>query len=303
MYLHEENEYSPIIVFTYNRSEHLNKTILSLKKNIESKFSDLFVYSDGPKNSQDEILIKELRIDLRKITGFKTINIIERPINFGLSKSVTQGVSEVLSRYDRAIILEDDMITSPYFLGFMNQALTKYKKNQNVACVHGYVYPGLKESPGTFFLRGADCWGWGTWRDSWKLFNPNGKFLLNQLRDKNLIKQFDFNGSYPFSKMLQNQVLGKNDSWAIRWYASIFLENRLTLYPSRSLLENIGMDSSGQNCTNSSHYDVNVATEPLFIGDIEVKHSESRYKEFERFFHAQNKNLFQRIVGGIKGWL
>jgi hypothetical protein len=103
--------------------------------------------------------------------------------------------------------------------------------------------------------------------------------------------------------MLQNQVLGKNDSWAIRWYASIFLENRLTLYPSRSLLENIGMDSSGQNCTNSSHYDVNVATEPLFIGDIEVKHSESRYKEFERFFHDQNKNLIQRIIGGIRGWL
>jgi GT2 family glycosyltransferase len=188
MYLHEEGEYSPIIVFTYNRPEHLSKTILSLKKNDGANFSDLFIYSDGPKDSQDEILIKQLRINLRKITGFKTITIIERPINFGLSRSLIQGVSEVLTRYDRAIILEDDMITSPYFLGFMNQALTKYEKNQNVACVHGYVYPGLKASPDTFFLRGADCWGWGTWRESWKLFNPDGKFLLNELRRLKVIE-------------------------------------------------------------------------------------------------------------------
>jgi hypothetical protein len=292
-----------ILIFVYNRKEHTRKTIDALVNNIGAQWSNVIIYSDGPKSPNDTKLILDLRKYLSTITGFKSIQVFARQENLGLSKSIISGLDEFFEAASKAIVIEDDMVTSPYFLIYMNEALKKYEDDSRVACVHGYVYPGLKDKPETFFLKGADCWGWGTWRESWKLFNSDGKFLLNELRNKNLVKEFNFNNSYPYSKMLQDQVLGKNDSWAIRWYASVFLEDKLTLYPSRSLVQNIGMDSSGQNCTNSLHYDVDLVTEPLFVRDIEVKHSKNRYKEFEEFFHAQNKNLFQRIIGGIRGWL
>lgn len=296
----KKTKYSPAIVFGYNRANHLNKTITALSKNIGAENTDLYIFSDGPKNNNDDSLILELRKALRKIKGFKTVSIIERPINLGLSKSIIMGVSEVMLSHDRVIVLEDDMITSPYFLEYMNQALIQYECDPRVACIHGYVYPGLKHQPEAFFLRGADCWGWGTWRDSWRLFNPDGKYLLNEIVNKNLVNQFDFNGSYPYSTMLENQTSGKNDSWAIRWYASIFLEGKLTLYPSRSLVKNIGLDSSGQNCVKSNIYDVNLTYQMPCISDIEVKHSDERYREFENFFRQQNHGFFQRFKNRLK---
>lgn len=289
-----------ILIFVYNRVEHTRQTISALAKNFGAKESSVIIYSDGPRHPDDYPLIFELRRYLSTITGFKSIQIISRQKNLGLAKSIISGLDDFFGGASKAIVLEDDMVTSPYFLMYMNEALKKYEGDSDVACVHGYIYPGLKEQPETFFLRGADCWGWGTWRESWKLFNSDGQFLLNELRNKNLIKEFDFNNSYPFSKMLQNQVLGKNDSWAIRWYASIFLANKLTLYPSKSLVQNIGMDSSGQNCVKTSDYDVHLSSKPVFIEDIMIAHSKNRYLEFENFFRSQHIGLFQRIFKKIR---
>jgi len=293
---------SPVVVFAYNRPKHLGATLRALSKNILAPHVEVFIFVDGPKTDDDVKRIDEIKKQIANCSGFKSLTAIYRLNNLGLSSSVIKGVSETLENWESVIVLEDDMITSPYFLEYMNQGLIKYKNNPLVSCIHGYVYPGLKDGSETFFLRGADCWGWGTWRESWKLFNSNGEFLLNELRNKNLIKEFDFNGSYPFSSMLENQVLGKNDSWAVRWYASIFLAGKLTLYPTKSLVQNIGMDSSGQNCINSSNYDVELPAHPVLVKDIEVRHSISRYREFESFFRRQHVNLFQRIVNRVRGW-
>lgn len=291
---------APIVIFAFNRPRHLEKTLESLKHNKLANSSNIIIYIDGPRSTNDAEKIDEIRQYLKTVSGFKSVVAEYRSKNLGLSTSIIQGLNQAFMSSDKLIVLEDDMVTSPYFLMYMNEALNKYEGDSDVACVHGYVYPGVKEQPETFFLRGADCWGWGTWRESWKLFNSDGQFLLKELRKKNLIKQFDFNDSYPFSTMLQNQVLGKNDSWAIRWYASIFLENKLTLYPSRSLVQNIGMDSSGQNCIETSGYDVNLSSKPVVIKDILVINSKDRYLEFESFFRSQHKGLFQRIFKKIR---
>src|SRR5262249_35869456 len=156
-----------------------------------------------------------------------------RERNFGLAQSIVQGVSGTVAQHGRIIVLEDDMVTSPHFLTYMNQALDKYADEARVVSIHGYVYPVEQPLPETFFLPGADCWGWATWKRGWSCFNPDGQFLLNELKRQKLIRDFDFNGAFPYSEMLQAQIKGANDSWAVRWYASALLAGKLTLYPGR----------------------------------------------------------------------
>lgn len=139
------------------------------------------------------------------------------------------------------------MITSPYFLQYMNDALSLYKDIEEVISIHGYSYPVKRTLPDTFFLRGADCWGWATWKRGWKLFNLDSSDLYQQLQVNQQCYTFDFEGTHSYCKMLKNNIQGKNDSWAIRWYASAFLRNKLTLYPGRSLIHNIGNDGSGSH--------------------------------------------------------
>ena len=144
-------------------------------------------------------------------------------------------------------MLEDDLLTSPYFLDFMNEGLSIYEEDEKVISIHGYVYPISEKLPETFFLRGADCWGWATWKRGWDLFEPDGGLLLNKLEESKQTEEFDFNRSYPYTQMLKDQINGKTNSWAVRWYASAFLQNKYTLYPGKSLVSNIGGDGSGTN--------------------------------------------------------
>lgn len=236
---------APIALFVYNRLEHTKKTIFALKDNELSKDSDLIIFSDAAKNESGVTAVKELRDYLKTISGFKSIKIVERPENFGLAKSIISGVTEVVNQYGKIIVLEDDLITSPYFLDYMNEAINLYEGEDRVVSIHGYVHPVKGKLPETFFLRGADCWGWATWKRGWDLFEPDGQKLLNELKAKKLIKSFNWNGAYPYSQMLKSQILGLNNSWAIRWHASAFLKNKLTLYPGRSLVVNSGFDNSG----------------------------------------------------------
>jgi hypothetical protein len=238
---------APILLFTYNRLSHLKKTVNSLKKNKLSKFSQLIIYSDGPKNKIDELKIKILRKYLKKITGFKSINIKEQLRNKGLAQNIIDGLNDTFSKYSSAIILEDDLVLNNNFLEYMNEGLQLYKNKKNIISIHAYSYPikFQKNDPDYFFLKGADCWGWAAWSRSWKLFNKNGNFLRKKLIEKKLVKQFNFNNSFNYMKMLEDQIKGKNNSWAIRWYASAFLKNKLTLYPKNSFVINIGVDGSG----------------------------------------------------------
>lgn len=271
--MHEKNHLAPIVIFAYNRPEHLINALDALSKNAEASISNLFIFIDGPKNSSHNDAVRSVKNISHSAKGFFAVNVISREVNLGLSRSVIDGVSEVLRSFDRVIILEDDLVVSPYFLRYMNDALDLYSDDEVVASIHGYNYPIEPFEQQTFFLRGADCWGWGTWRRAWQHFKPDGRSLLRQLRSAGLLHSFDLYGAYPFSRMLYRQIQGKNDSWAIRWHASTFLRGMLTLYPSQSLVENIGHDNSGTHTALDSSFDVEVFTGPVILRQIPLAES------------------------------
>lgn len=285
----------PITLFTYARPDHTQRTVEALLRNSGVNEHDLIVYSDAPRTSDKAQAVAAVRDYLQTITGFRSVTIHHRPHNFGLAKSIIEGVTEVLVRYERIIVLEDDMVTSPPFLSYMNEALVRFADDDRVISVHGYVYPVPQVLPEAFFLRGADCWGWATWRRGWDLFNPDGRALLDELKRRNLVKTFDFNGAYSYSQMLECQIKGTNDSWAIRWYASAFLADKLTLYPGRSLVHNIGNDSSGTHCGSNSTHDAALSNSPINLMGIEVKPSKLGFSAFERFFRQSKTNLLSKV--------
>lgn len=289
-----------IAVFSFVRKSHLQRTIESLSRNIGSQLYDLVIYSDAARTPEEKVAVEAVREYIEKIVGFKSINIRYRDINYGLAKSIIDGVTEILIEYESVIVLEDDMVTSPYFLQYMNDALDRFKDDERVISVHGFTYPVDEQLPDAFFLRGADCWGWATWRRGWKLFNPDGQALMDELKRRNLIACFDFNGAYPYSAMLESQIQAKNDSWAIRWYASAFLANKLTLYPGRSLIHNIGNDSSGTHCDSNNVYDASLSKTPINLDVVEVKPSDLAREAFISFFKRSQGMARRNIRSRVK---
>jgi hypothetical protein len=291
---------SPIVLFVYNRPWHTRQTVEALQKNPLAAQSDLFIYSDGPKKFDQTENVREVREYIRTVTGFLSVSVIERDDNLGLANSIITGVTEIVNRFGRIIVLEDDMVTSPYFLRYMNEALDKYEKEERVISIHAYTYPVKGALPETFFLRGADCWGWATWKRGWSLFEPDGNKLLAKIHKKNLQQLFDYNGSYRFTKMLKDQIAGLNDSWAIRWYASAFLNERLTLYPGRSLVQNIGTDQSGSHCGNTNVFVSDAAITPVVITPISIEEISKVRKTFESYFRSISPSFIRKILQCLK---
>ena len=254
------------------------------------------IFSDAPKTEVHSEKVRKVRQYIRQIEGFKSVSIIERDSNFGLARSIIDGVTRVVKKYGRIIVLEDDMVTSPYFLTYMNEALEKYADDERVVSIHAYVYPVEQPLPEAFFLHGANCWGWATWSRGWACFNSDGQFLLDELKRRKLIRAFDFNGTYLFSKMLEGQIKGTNDSWAVRWYASAFLAGKLTLYPGRSLVHNIGNDDSGTHCGESADFDVNLSSTQISLNNINSEPSQEGRQAFEDFFRQGKMSLLGRLV-------
>ena len=303
--MQSKSQNAPICLFVYNRPFHTEQTIKHLRENHLASDSELIVFSDGPKDKKGAVKVKEVRSIVHSITGFKKTHVIERESNYGLSKSIIEGVTQVINEYGRVIVVEDDLITSPYFLEYMNQGLRLYSDDQTVASIHGYVYPVATELPETFFIKGADCWGWATWKRAWDHFEPDGRKLLKKLKENNLTREFNFNNSYPYTRMLKNQIKGKNNSWAIRWYASAFLQNMLTLYPYPSLVKNIGFDNSGTHSGISGIFTGNLHSGPIEIRKTEVTENMLVRKSFEKFFRKRKNicNLTIRIYSKIVGLL
>jgi putative methyltransferase (TIGR04325 family) len=297
------NSLAPIALFVYNRPNHVEKVIKSLLKNEYAKDSELYIFSDGAKFPIEKKKVIETREYIQTIQGFKTVHINLQSKNLGLANSILQGVDKVLIKYDRVIVLEDDIVVNKYFLEFMNSALEIYKDSSKVASIHGYLYPiSSKFLPDTFFLKGADCWGWGTWRRSWNLLERNGEILKEKLENNSLITKFNLDDSYPYFQMLCDQIEGKNNSWAIRWHASIFLKNMFTLYPKISLVQNIGMDSSGTHTSYDSRYDSMLSDFYPKVVKQEDKNIQENFIAIFRirnFFKNQNKVSFKK---NIKKW-
>jgi hypothetical protein len=281
---------APIVLFVFSRPDHTRRTLEALAANPLASDSTLFVYSDAASTPQQNLGVRAVRAILRQVTGFAEVSVIERTSNFGLARNIIEGVSEILHKHQRVIVLEDDMVTSRWFLTYMNEALERYADDDRVVSIHGYVYPVSEILPETFFLPGADCWGWATWRRGWACFNPDGVELLTELHRRRLRYAFDFDNSYPYAKMLEAQIAGTNDSWAIRWYASAFLADKLTLYPGRSLVHNIGNDASGTHCDQSSTMDSALSVTPVKLGRIEVCSDERARDVIARFFRQRRRS-------------
>jgi len=280
---------SPIVLFVYNRLWHTQKTVEALQRNELAKNSDLYVYCDAEKSETDRNSVNQVRMYVRSIGGFKKITIIERESNWGLANSIIDGVTTVVNEYGKVIVLEDDLVSSSCFLKFMNDSLNLYEHEYSVASIHGYIYP-IDGLPKTFFLKGADCWGWATWKRAWDIFEPDGMKLLSQLETEKSQKEADFNDSYAYTQMLKDQINGKNNSWAIRWYMSAFLKNMLTLYPGRSYVENIGNDGSGTHCASSDEFSTNSYEMRRYkLDKIEVSESKIGRLKTEEFFRSITK--------------
>jgi len=290
---------APIVLFTYNRPWHTMQTVEALKKNELAQESELFIFSDGWKNEDDKPKVLEVREYLKTINGFKKVTIIEKDKNWGLANNIIDGVTKIVNDYGRIIVLEDDLVTSPYFLSFMNEALEMYKDEPKVASIHGYIYP-IKDLPETFFIKGADCWGWATWKEKWAIFEPDGKKLLEEVKRKNLAKEADFDGAYGFTKMLKNQIKGKNNSWAIRWYFSAFLRDMLTLYPGKSYVKNIGFDFNATHTKNKTEmFDVELNQSFKLEKVVVLENIEARRK-IEVFFKSNKQSFTIKLLNKLK---
>jgi hypothetical protein len=288
--------YAPIALFTYNRQRHLRQTVESLLQNPEARGSELFVFSDAAKNTSGIQAVDEVKRYIKQASGFAAVHIIERTENYGLARSIVEGVSQVCQEHGHVIVVEDDIVTSPFFLKFMNEALVLYERDERVISIHGYVYPLKTALPETFFLRGADCWGWATWKRGWDLFETNGQLLLQELRARKLTHRFDFDGAYPYTRMLKDQIKGENNSWAIRWYASAFLNKKFTLYPGRSLVRNIGTDSSGTHCSTTNEFTGDVADSPIKVEPISVEEDAFARQQIIRFHKAARPMMPIRVL-------
>lgn len=241
---------APIVLFVYNRPEHTAQTIEALKKNDLAENSELYIFSDAPKKESVREKVQAVREYIRTIEGFKKVTIIEREKNYGLAKSVIEGVSDIINRYGRVIVLEDDLITEKFFLKYMNEALIKYENSSRVYTISGYSYIGKKiDLPDTYFLKISCSWSWGTWKDRWEKLDIECAGWEKLKEDRKLRKEFDYDYCYPYLDLFIKQMEEETiSSWAIKWYWTIFNNDGLTLYPSIPLVFNAGFDGSGEHC-------------------------------------------------------
>ncbi|MEO6304854.1 MAG: methyltransferase, TIGR04325 family [Bacteroidia bacterium] len=297
---------APIVLFVYNRPSHTKKVLDALCINAEAKDCILYIYCDGskPKASLTEKKnIDETRSLVKNENRFKEIFIFEQEKNLGLSRSIIKGVTEVINQHGSIIVLEDDILPSKGFLKYMNDALDIYDTTNEVGCIHAWNYnlETTNHNESTFFLKGADCWGWATWKKAWDLFEENGSKLLQTISSKKLENEFDRRGTHNFSKMLEEQISGKIDSWAVRWHASLFLANKFCLHPSRAIVKNIGHDNSGVHCV-----ELDLDQDPveyIEVKKIQLKESEwffKAYKKYSKQYTVTKGNRWQKIKKTLK---
>jgi hypothetical protein len=249
---------APIVLFVYNRPEHTLKTLTALSENELAKESILYIFADGPKtNSSSETLerMDRTRQIIRSKEWCAEVHVVESAHNRGLADSVIGGVTEIVNKYGKVIVLEDDLLTSKGFLRYMNTALDLYKDRVQVRQIAGHFFPinEIKAKNSSFFLPLTTSWGWATWKRAWDTFDPQAIGYEKLKTDSSLARRFDLDNSYPYSTMLIDQMeTGKVNSWAIRWWWTVFVQNGLSLFPDKSLVENIGFGNEGTHTTGAN---------------------------------------------------
>lgn len=277
---------APIVLFVYNRPWHTRQTIEALQKNKLASESDLFIYADGAKNMQDIDNVEEVRHYIQTISGFKSIKIIQREENWGLADNITDGVTTIVNKYGKIIVLEDDIVTSVFFLDYMNDVLNVYQEVEKVMHVSGYMYPFDNPNYSTVFINFVTPWGWGTWEKAWRHFEENTNILWNSLKlnSEKGLERFNKGFGNEFSNQLIQNLKGEINTWAVKWHSSIYLNDGFCIYPTKSLTRNIGFDNSGENCNVNNKFDTELSKKKIHVRKEKLIESETVLKQFKSFY-------------------
>lgn len=260
----ENRQLAPVILFTYNRPEHTRRTIEALAANELADRTELYVFSDAAKPPKDDSeaareswqknadKVQQIRSYAANVTGFAKVTLVAREENYGLARNVIEGATEIVNRYGKVIVLEDDLVTNRYFLRFMNDGLDRYQNEKKVTGVTGYSFldDGTDYEKESYLcgLTGTS-WSWATWADRWASFDKDAKGWERLVEDAAYRKRFNYDNTYNFYQILKAQQQDeKTNSWAIRWYYTTFLQDGLILAPTKSLVGNDGWDGSGVHC-------------------------------------------------------
>lgn len=299
---------APVILFVYNRPEHTIQTIEALSKNELAKESNVFIFSDAAKNENSLEKVRAVRNYIDTIKDkeyFKSLTIRNAKINKGLAKSVIDGVTEIINEYGKVIVLEDDLITTPDFLAYMNNALNYYNELDKVWSISGYnipiAFPEDYKSDVYYSYRGCS-WGWATWKKKWEQVDWNVKDYTQFKSNRHLRNQFN-RGGRDMANMLDAQMEGTIDSWAIRWCYTQFKKDMLTVYPVKSRIRNIGLDGSGTHSGITSHYDVEIDTSFMKcsfndpeLNQIILKNFQNHYGSRLNYYLFKPKRFIKKLL-------
>jgi hypothetical protein len=294
------SECSPIAVFAYNRPLHVNRLIDSLLSNELFSRSPVFIYCDGPRDLDDQDAVAQTRSVAHQRLGSHA-QIVESEDNKGLAQSIIAGVTDLCRRYGRVIVLEDDLVLHPRCLDFLNAALRHYADDAAIYHVNAYRYP-LPPASTPNFSRLVSSWGWATWQRAWINFEPDATKLERRIREADLISVMDFEGTFPYYNMLQNQAKGEIDSWAIRWYASTLLRGGFAICPNVSQVSNYGFDNTGVHCGVSSIFNVELGTASE-DWPPQVAEDMLTYRQMQAFFRSIRGTFPRRVLRKLKRML
>lgn len=258
---------APIALFTFKRPEHTRRTLEALARNPEFDRSELHIFCDGSRRAGEDAAVLATREVVRQWDHpAKTVH--ESPVNRGLAASIIDGVSRLCAAHGRVIVVEDDLVVAPVFLDFLNRALDRYAEDVRVMQISGHMFPvdlsGIDSD--AVFLPFTTSWGWATWQRAWAQFDPSMQAFQQLAGDRALRRRFDLDNAYPYFAMLKKQKAREIDSWAIRWYLSVFMRDGLTLFPTRSLVSNEGFDGTGTHgATNGPKVSGELPQTPLTV--------------------------------------
>lgn len=296
----KQSELAPVILFTYNRPDHTKQVLDQLAKNYLAPSSELFIFCDGPKNEnavEKNNATREIIKREEKLGRFRKVNVEISEENKGLANSIISGVTKIIEKYGCCIVLEDDLLTSKYFLSYMNDALKFYRTNEKIWSVTGFSFAlkTLANYPHDVYLSyRANSHSWATWVDRWKKVDWQVSDFEELSHSLKKISHFNRGGNDLF-RMLRHQMRGERDSWAIRFCYSQSKYDMYTIYPKYSMIKNIGFDGTGTHCQNNCSIDYS-----SFRDDIQGIHMEN--VNLDRAIVQEFKSMYRVKFGEAVDW-
>ncbi|MCL2468832.1 MAG: hypothetical protein FWF24_01185 [Alphaproteobacteria bacterium] len=256
--------YAPIAVFAYDRVDHFEKMMASLRACHGFAQSPVTIFLDGAKGAQDAPRVEAMRSFARNL-GLANVQLVEREKNMGLKASIFDGVSKLCRQHGKVIVLEDDLLVSPCILDYFNAALERYKDETRIWSVIGYQFdvPALRAYDKALILPFTHCWGWATWDRAFSKFSLDVDVPQRDFNSKTFQRFFDVGGVRDYTAMLKLAMQGRINSWFIRWYYTIFCRHGVSVFPPASYVANIGLGAGGTHASGLNPYHLLVRPAPL----------------------------------------